>query len=80
MANIPSLEMALKKKVKKTLRLPMHGKVSKKVSQMLEFLALLLKDTQLLQDGEMMLISLPQEFSASNHIASLENLIHQLTL
>ena len=57
----------------------MLGKVSKKVSPLLEFLATQLKDIQLLLDGEMMLISSLLVFSASNHIASLVNLIHQPT-
>jgi hypothetical protein len=58
----------------------MHGKDLRKVSLLLESLALPLKDIQLSLDGEMMLILLLQVFSASSHIASQVNLIHQPTL
>jgi len=53
------------------------GKDSSKVSQQLEFHVTPLKDIQSLLDGETMLTLLLQVFSASNHIASLVNLIHQ---
>jgi hypothetical protein len=57
----------------------MLGKDLSKVSLLLESHAIPLKDIQSLPDGEMMLILLLQVFSASNHIALLVNLIHQLT-
>jgi len=53
------------------------GKDSSKVSQQLEFHVTPLKDIQSLLDGETMWTLLLQVFSASNHIASLVNLIHQ---
>tara|TARA_B110000285_G_C15127019_1_gene620911 strand:- start:2527 stop:2766 length:240 start_codon:yes stop_codon:yes gene_type:complete len=70
------LSEMVSEKVKK-LPMLMLGKVSKKVSPLLEFHATQLKDIQSLPDGEMMLISLLLVFSASNHIASLVNLTHQ---
>jgi len=53
------------------------GKDLRKVSQLLEFHVTPLKDIQSLLDGEMTLILLLPVSSASNHIALLENLIHQ---
>jgi len=79
MDNTHSLEMASKRKVKRTLLLLTHGRDSRKVSLMLEFHALLSRDIQSLPDGEMTLISSLQESSVSNHTVSQESLIHQLT-
>lgn len=75
--NTPSLEMDSEKA--KRLPMLMLGKDLNKVSQPLESLAILLKDIQLLLDGEMMLILLLQVSSVSNHIVLQESLIHQLT-
>ena len=73
--NIHSLEMVLEKE--KKLHLQRLGKVMNKALQLQEFLVNQLKDIQSLQDGEMMLNSLLQEYIVSNHIVLQENLNHQ---
>jgi len=73
--NIHSLEMVLEKE--KKLHLQRLGKVMIKALQLQEFLVNQLKDIQSLQDGEMMLNSLLQEYIVSNHIVLQENLNHQ---
>jgi hypothetical protein len=73
--NIHSLEMVSEKE--KKLHLQRLGKGMNKALQLQEFLVNQLKDIQLLQDGEMMLNSLLQEYIVSNHIVLQENLNHQ---
>lgn len=70
-------ELELEQKVRKLLMLK-HGKDSKNHLLMLKYHVLLLKDIQLLLDGEMMLIMLLQGSIVSNHIVLLENSILQL--
>jgi glycerophosphoryl diester phosphodiesterase len=75
MENIHSLEMVSEKE--KKLHLQRLGKGMNKALQLQGFLVSQLKDIQSLQDGEMMLNSLLQEYIVSNHIVSQENLNHQ---
>ena len=75
MENIHSSEMVSEKERK--LHLQKLGKVMNKALQLLGFLVSQLRDIQSLQDGEMMLNSLPPVYIASNHIVLQESSNHQ---